>query len=1143
LSTDARQRLATLSVEERNALAQRLFSRRAAKPAVSGAIPRRSQAEADVPLSYAQQRFWLLNVVEPVSAAYNVTEYARLRGPLATAALQRALDEVIGRHEVLRTTFHLADTGPVQRVLAHLSVPLELVDVGSSPDPDREIGVRIAQIGAQPWDLRTGPLVRAALLRIGPEEHVLFFLLHHIIADGWAKSVFVQEIADAYAAYAAGREPALPEPPIQYADYSLWQRQWMQGDQAAQQLAFWKRYMADAPTLHLPSDRMRARSGGGTHHYALFPEALTQAARSLAQREGVTMFMLLLAAFGALLARYADQQEVVIGSPTANRIRPELENLLGCFMNPVPLRVDARQNPSFRQLLARVREGCLGAFANQEVPFDHLVRTLQPRRDASVPPLFQSMLLLHNFLKWINLSESGMQAAGFNIDAAELARVDGWKSRGDLIYPVALEAVDLDTTILGRFEYADAYATTLANLPSHFLTLLSAVTANPELPVFDAQILSVRERETLLTEWNHDRREYPAVCAHQLFEAQVRRAPDNVAVVAGDESASYGDLNANANRLARHLRALGATRANFVGVLLHRSTDLMTSLMAVLKTGAAYVPLDPAYPANRLAFVVEDTAARLLITTRRLLDELPELGASLNGVRVVCLDEEGEAIAAHDPANPEFDVHAADVAYVIHTSGSTGVPKGVCVQHGAIANYVQAAADGFEIGPADRVLQFASISFDTAAEEIYPCLSRGGALVLRSAAMIASAPAFLHECGERGITVLDLPTAYWHELTSEICQRNLALPESIRLVILGGEEARPDLAGAWQARFGERVRLLNTYGPTETTVVATTYELPKPSQEPRHFGVPIGRPIPGARTYILDVRGNPSPVGVPGELHIGGSGLAMGYLNRPDLTAASFVPDPFGTTPGARLYRTGDLARYLGDGTIEFLGRADRQVKLHGFRIEPGEVEAVLMSEVSVAQAAVIVREDRPGDRRLVAYVVAAPGASANAAELRRLAKSRLPEHMVPSAVVELARLPLTPNGKLDSAALPAPDGARQTEQTYVAPRTDLERRIAAIWCEVLGIQSVGVADNFFDLGGHSMLVVRLHARLSAEVGGELTVVDIFRLPTVAALARQLTTADEPEAFADAAHDRARKQREAMARRRKAGTGPGLATL
>jgi amino acid adenylation domain-containing protein len=1028
------------------------------------------------------------------------------------------------------------DGRPVQRIAPALSIPLEFEDL-SGPHVATELNQRIARESLRTWNLETGPLMRAYLWRLGENDHVFLTLVHHIISDGWSNGVLVREVSELYRAFAAGQRSTLAEPPVQYADFSLWQHEWLKSADAERQLAYWKRQMADPPVLQLPTDGGPRPKSSGIHHWTVIPADISQGLRSLSQREGVTLFMALLAAMGVLLSRYSGQREVVIGTPMANRTRPELENLIGCFMNPLPLRVDASGSPSFRSLLGRVREVCLGAFANQEVPFDVVVRTVQPRRDAANAPLFQAMLLLHNFWKSMSISASGIDAGGFSLDPAVLRAMDGKKVPGDLVYPVALEVIEVGSTLLACFEYAEEYRSVLGGMAGHFQELLAGLIANPDVDVRRVPILTPAERSTVLADWNHTRRPYARVCPHRLIEAEAARTPSATAVVMGEDRLTYRALNEGANRIARRLRALGVGPEVRVGVLFTRSVRMVQAVLAVMKSGGAYVPLDPAYPAQRLSYILENAGVRVLLTEQAILDGVGEVEfapAEAGGPAILRLDADAEEIARESGDDLPTGADPDNAVYVIYTSGSTGKPKGTTISHASLANAYHAWEEMYALRTAARThLQMASLSFDVFSGDFVRALCSGGTLVVAAQELLFTPERLLEVMRRERVDAAEFVPVVLRDLIAHLERtgENLGF---LNLLVAGSD--------TWYANEYRHVRsfgaarVINSYGLTEATIDSTWYESENAEGD---RPVPLGRAFPNTDLYVLDEFGQPSPIGVPGELHVGGAGLARGYFDAPDLTAERFVPHHLSDTPGARLYRTGDLARYLPDGTLEFLGRADQQVKLRGFRIELGEVESALADQAGVAKAAAIVREDRPGDKRLVAYVIPGEGEPPSAAALRRELKERLPEYMVPSAIVFLDAMPLTPNGKIDRRALPAPDGSRQSDETFVAPQTDAERRIAAVWCEVLGIEKVGVEDNFFDLGGHSLLVVRLHARLQGMFERELTVLDLFRYPTISALARQLTQAPSKDAFADDVRDRTRKQREAMAKRR----GPKMAAL
>jgi amino acid adenylation domain-containing protein len=1046
-------------------------------------------------LSYSQRRLWFLDQLDPGSAAYNIPTAVRLRGALSVSTFGRSLNEIVQRHETLRTTFTTVQGQPVQVIAPSLVLPLAVEDLTGLSEGEREAEVmRLAAAGAQrPFDLTQGPLLRACVLRLGETEHVVLLTMHHIICDGWSMGVFIRELAAIYEAFVAGKPSPLPNLPIQYADYAEWQREHLQGGLAERQLSYWKQQLGgELPILQLQTDRPRpsVQTSRGARHYISLPPSLAEPLKRLSQREGATLYMILLAAFQTLLHRYTGQDDLTTGSSIAGRNRDETLGLIGFFLNTLVLRTDLSGNPSFRELLKRVREVALGAYANQDVPVEMLLEALQPNRQLSHNPLFQTLFILQN------TPPLALRMADLTITPIE---VDTCTAKFDL----TLDLTETPEGLHGWLEYnSDLFEPeTVARMAGHYQTLLEAVVADPEQRLSDLPLLTAVERETLLEACSTPpSRRVDDKCVHQLFEAQAERTPNAVAIIFEQESLTYVELNRRANQLAHHLRRLGVGPEVRVGICLERSIEMIVGLFSILKAGGAYVPLDPGYPQERLVFMMEDSGAQVLLT-QELLQE--KFAGSMAGV--VRLDADRDAIDGESAENPNVEVLTDNLAYVIYTSGSTGTPKGVTIQHRSVASYTEVACNEYGLKPSDRVLQFASISFDASAEEIYPCLSRGATLVLRSDAMLGSASTFLQTCLEWNITVLDLPTAYWHELAARLSTEVGELPPDIRLVIIGGERALPERLLDWDRFIGDRVRLVNTYGPTEATIVATMCDLQGLVASAAVVGeLPIGRAIPGAQAYVLDRAFNPVPVGVPGELYIGGSGLARDYLHRPELTAERFLPNPFSKELGARLYRTGDLVRYLPSGQMEFLGRADSQVKVRGFRIELGEIETALNSHTDVRECVVIAREDVPGDKRLVAYIVCTHD-GVTTGELRGYLKQKLAEYMVPSAFVELERIPLTTSGKVDRRALPAPDASRpELEATFVAPRTETEEVLAGIWADVLGLERVGVNENFFELGGHSLLATQVISRVRELLHIELPLRAIFESLTLAELGERV---------------------------------------
>ncbi len=1054
-------------------------ARRAARPA-----PRtiqRAPRDRDLPLSFAQQRLWYLDQLEPGNAAYNNPVALRLSGPLDPGALERAINEVVSRHEVLRTRIAVADGRAAQQILPEVRVPLELVDLSGLPEAEREDEARRrarAEAG-RPFALDAAPLVRAALLRLAPGEaageHVLLVTMHHIVSDGWSAGVLFAELGALYAAFAAGHPSPLPELAVQYADHAVWQRQQLDGPLLAGELAYWKERLADLPALELAGDHPRppVPSSGGARQATSIAAPVAGALAALARDEGATPFMGLLAALQAVLHRYTAQTDFGVGTPVAGRNRPEVEPLVGCFVNTLVLRADLSRRPSFRELLRRVRGDALGAFAHQELPFERLVDALEVPRDLSVPALFQVMLVLHN------TPVARAQLEGLRLEGIE---VDSGKAKFDL----TLELREGGGGFGGTFEYStDLFDdATVERLARHFEAMVAAAVAEPERPIDDLPLLSAAEERQLLIEWNDTAAPYSSdACLHELFAAQAARTPDALAVVSPDEDAAltYAELDARAEALAAALRDLGVGPEDRVGLLIERSAQLVVGIVGALKAGATYVPLDPGHPPDRLALLLDDARVRALLTRRALLDRVPGCAAP-----VLCAEDWPPAGARHGatPAHPDA------AAYVMYTSGSTGRPKGVAVPHRAVVRMIE-GLDWGRRDPDEAVLMLAATVFDASSLELWSALLAGSRAVAYPPGPLApdELGAFLRR---HRITRAMLSAGVFHLMAD---QRPADLG-GLQSLMVGGDVLSPPRARRVLEQFPD-LHLLNGYGPTEAATTATAHRV-EPGDA--RASIPIGRPIANTRALVLDGRMQPVPVGVPGELFVGGDALARGYLEDRPRTAAAFVPDPFGPA-GARLYRTGDRARWRTGGTLEFLGRADEQVKVRGFRIEPGEVEAVLAEHPEVRECAVIARRDGGGERRLIAYVVAN---GTDPAELRAFLGRSLPDWMVPAAFVPMAALPLSPTGKLDRRALPAPDAIAGRDM--VAPRDAAEETLAGVWAEVLGLPRVGVHDNFFDLGGDSILSIQVIAR-AREHGIELTPRQMFQHQTVAEQAAAAGTA------------------------------------
>lgn len=1068
---------------ERRELLEHLLRETGLEAETNNNIPRR-QNNGPAPASFAQQRLWFLDQLVPNSPFYNLSTAVRFRAVLSIPVLERSINAIVQRHEALRTTFAAEDGRPVQVIAPQLAIPLTVIDLRGLPRSQAEAeATRLAtEEAARPFDLMHGPLLRTTLLQLDDAEYVFLLTVHHIISDAWSLEIFARELTALYSAFAIGQPSPLPPLPIQYPDFAVWQRQWLQGEVLADQVAYWKRQLADLPILQLPTDRPRPvnqRYRGALLRVEL-PKSLSAALAELSQHQRVTLFMTLLAAFQVLLHRSTGQDDIVVGVPIAGRNRSEAENLIGFFVNSLVLRTDLSGNPSFRELLGRVREATLGAYAYQDLPFEILVDEMQPERDLGRNPLFQVTFQLQQPAYGPRLEVSHSQPT---LDI----------KREAAIFDLAFRLWETTAGISGGIEYnTDLFdADTIARMAGHYRTLLESIVVDPDRPVAELPLLTPDESQRILVMWNDTAVGFPRdVCLHHLFEDQVRRTPDAIAVVFEDQSVTYRELDQRANQLARHLQTLGVGPEVLVGICMERSLEMVVALFGVLKAGAAYVPLDPSYPQERIAFMVQDSGARVIVTQRRLVSRLPAHGPVLvvlddmNDLNGVTIDKPTSAVTLGHPA------------YVIYTSGSTGRPKGVVISHSAICNHMFWMQCTFPLAETDRVLQKSPFSFDASVWEFYAPLMAGARLVMAQPGGHADSVYLVRTIAEQEITILQVvPTLLWLLLA----EPGIRDCRSLRRVFCGGEPLPVDLQERFFASLN--AELCNLYGPTEASI-DTTFWLCQP-QMGQHT-IPIGRPIANVQACVLDRHLHPVPAGIPGELCIGGEGLASSYHRRPALTAEKFIPDPFSARPGVRLYRTGDRVRFRPDGAIEFLGRLDQQVKLRGFRIELEEIEVLLREHPAVRECAVLVREDAPGDQRLVAYLVV--HRRPEVAVLRRHLQQRLPEHMIPASFVFLDRLPLTPNGKLDCRALPAPDATRPARpETYVAPCTPTEETLARIWAEVVGLDQVSIHDNFFEIGGHSLLATHLVSRVCSVFQIEVPLRQIFESPSVAEFAPFVT--------------------------------------
>ena len=1085
------EKVGSLSPQERKALAV-LLKQQGVNLFEIAPVFKRQDGEP-LRLSYAQERQWFLWQLEPESAAYHIPSVLRLRGRLDLDALQRSFDSLVARHETLRTRFRLDGDEARQEIAASMALPLDIVALG--PLEEGALARQVETTIARPFDLERGPLLRVSLLRLAEDDHVLVLVQHHIVSDGWSMQVMVEELVQLYAAYSQGLDVVLPALPIQYADYALWQRSWMEAGEKERQLAYWTGLLGgEQPVLELPFDRPRPvrQSHRGAQFILELDIDLSQALRRVAQQEGATAFALLLASFQALLYRYSGQADIRVGVPIANRNRVETERLIGFFVNTQVLKADLDGRMGFDELLAQARQRALEAQAHQDLPFEQLVEALQPERSLSHNPLFQ---VLFNYQ-----SEARGNGQAFRFDELQMESVqfDSRTAQFDL----TLDLTDEEQRFCAVFDYAtDLFdASTVERLAGHWRNLLRGIVANPRQRLGELPLLDAPERRQTLSEWNPAQRE----CAvqgtlQQRFEEQARQRPQAVALILDEQRLSYGELNARANRLAHCLIARGVGADVPVGLALERSLDMLVGLLAILKAGGAYLPLDPAAPEERLAHILDDSGVRLLLTQGHLLERLPRQA----GVEVLAID--GLVLDGYAESDPLPTLSADNLAYVIYTSGSTGKPKGTLLTHRNALRLFSATEAWFGFDERDVWTLFHSYAFDFSVWEIFGALLYGGCLVIVPQWVSRSPEDFYRLLCREGVTVLNQTPSAFKQLMAVACSADMATQQpALRYVIFGGEALDLQSLRPWFQRFGDRQpQLVNMYGITETTVHVTYRPVSEADLEGGLVS-PIGGTIPDLSWYILDRDLNPVPRGAVGELYIGRAGLARGYLRRPGLSATRFVPNPFPGGAGERLYRTGDLARFQADGNIEYIGRIDHQVKVRGFRIELGEIEAALAGLAGVRDA-VVLAHDGVGGTQLVGYVVAdsAEDAERLRESLRESLKRHLPDYMVPAHLMLLERMPLTVNGKLDRQALPQPD-ASLSQQAYRAPGSELEQRIAAIWAEILGVERVGLDDNFFELGGHSLLATRVISRVRQEQQLDASLKALFERPVLEAFAQGL---------------------------------------
>ena len=1054
---------------------------------------------AGLPASFAQDRLWFLDQLEPGTAAYNLVRAFRITGPLNVNALTSAIGAVIRRHESLRTIFESVDGEARQVVLSDIEVQVPILNLADFPESEREReALRIAsEQGKKPFDLTRGPLLRAALLQLSRDRYILVLAMHHIITDGWSISILFRELAHCYEAYASGREPELPELPIQYVEYAQWQREYISGEVLAKQVKYWKNKLAGAQTiLDLPTDRQRptTHSWHGATEELIFESQVRAALKEFAQSEGATLFMVSMAAFQALLWRYTSQDSILVGTPTAARSQIEIENLVGFFVNTLVFRADFTADMTFRELVRQVRACALEAYAHQDVPFEKLVEELVPQRSMNTTPLFQVMFTFQNIPKQV-----------FEISGLKMKELEF--ETGIAKFDLAVEAFedDDDDEFHCRFEYnTDLFEKqTILRELGHFRNLVNAVLKNPDEPVARIPLMDDREREQTVLQWNNTATDYPRdLHIHSAFERQAARTPDATALIFQGKKIPYRQINEDANRLAHYLIKKGVGAGDLVGVSVERSPELTIALLGVLKTGAAYVPLDPSYPLQRLASTLDDTRAECVISNNGIRNKLPDTVRNL-----IMLDSEAELIRNESPLNPVMpimELSRVERAYVLYTSGSSGRPKGVEGTHRGAMNRMRWMWERYPFEAGEVCCQKTNVGFVDSVWEIFGPLLAGVPSAILPQEAVLDPEELLRILAEQRVTRIVLVPSLLRALLEHAPNLEERVPE-LKLWSCSGEVLTWELARRFRKGY-PKAKLLNIYGSSEVAADVTWHEVGKEEEAEGTVSVPIGRPISNTQVYVLDRNRNAIPVGVRGEIYVGGDGLALGYWRQPEMTAERFVPNPIAPERSQRLYRTGDLGRWRSTGEIEYLGRMDGEVKVRGMRIELGEIETVLASHRWVEEA-VVELSGEGAEQRLVAYVVAGEEGTPSARELRRYVRSKLPEHMVPASYVKVAAMPLLASGKVNRRALPTVEGVALSEQGMVAAQTEVERKLAGMWAEVLKLKEVGADQNFFELGGHSLLVLQVMARIRREFDVELGVRMMFEEPTIAGLANEVEKA------------------------------------
>ncbi|MEH2377490.1 MAG: amino acid adenylation domain-containing protein [Nostoc sp.] len=1059
------------------------------------------ERNGNLPLSFGQQRLWFLHQFEPDSSSNNMPVVVRFTGNLNVAVLEESLREVVHRHEVLRTTFPAVNGKPTQVIATDVSLTLPIIDLQQVPDEQREAEAYLlaTKEAHQPFDLANGPILRVLLLRLSDRKHLLIWNMHCIVCDGASSDLFYQDFTTIYKAFSAGKASPLTPLPVQYADFTNWQYQWLQGEVLESQVNYWKQKLeGNLPIIKLPYDHPHpqgVQTYRGDRAPLLLPKAVNHALTHLSQKLGATLFMTLLAAFELLLYRYSGQEDLLISFASAGRGQVETEGLIGFFSNTLVLRSNFAGNPTFRELLDRVRKDCLEAYTHQDLPFEKLIEELSPeQRNRNSSPLFQVKFSLNP--PWSN----GRGMASVQLPDLTITSLFGYIYHGKTKYDLTLVLREQDNGLGMVFDYnAEIFdASTIERMLGHFKTLLEGIVANPDQLIAELPLLTAPEQHQLI-EWNSKQADYAQdTCIHHWFENRAKGTPNNIAVSFENQQLTYQELNQRANQLAHYLQTLGVGSGVLVSLYIEPSLEMIVGLLGILKAGGTYVSIAPTSGQDGLAFILEDAQISLVLTQSSLVEKLSEHQA-----QVICLDSDWEVIALHTIENLEYYTTDQTLACVIYVSGSNGKPNGIAITHRNLVTHSLAISETWELIQSDRLLLIASISCDTFIESLFPCWIAGATAILQSQKLQNSAAQFFPFIAQQQISIVNIPTSFWYELVKEPSVSLQTLPAILRLVMVGGEKVSRNAYLTWVEKVGKRSRWLNAYGSLETTLTATVYD-PETATEASNTRseIPIGRAIANTQIYILDRRSQPVPIGIAGEIYISSIGVAQGYFNRPDLTSEKFIPNPFSSESGAYLYKSGDLGRYLSDGNIEFLGRLDNQVKIRGFRIELAEIETILAQYPGVQKTVVITKEDVPRDKGLVAYLVPKEGETFGSEQLLSFLQQKLPEYMLPSAFVIVDSLPLNANGQVDRKALRALNPTNiEIKKTFATAENPLQLQLTEIWENVLGIHPIGIQDNFFDLGGNSLLAVRLFSQIEKIAGKNLALSILLQAPTIEQLA------------------------------------------